>query len=127
MCHFETQFKECKDVCPTWKKHLIDINSTNNSNPECLHTTLVPNCECNPPCDETTYTMTSTKVEGNENKVWEFYLEHKVSITENEQPDYPIQEFLGALGGVIGLGAKFMNALQLLIFICLCIANFAKH
>ena len=56
--------------------------------------------------------------------VWHLYLYNKDAVTNVELvPDYPLDIFLGSLGGVLGLGGKIMATVQLLIFLPLCIVH----
>ena len=128
-CLFEDTLMECKDVYPFWRKLVTgqkqpaddqDHNLTKKTK-ECLYShRIAPNCKCNHACAETTYDVTR-EVVAHESKGWRLVLIHKEVVTQVELPDYPIQEYLGALGGVIGLGMKFMLMLQLIVFICLSI------
>ena len=102
-----------------------DTDRTNNSKFRCLYENIPPHCSCPPACNEVTYELDSLKIHDHQTE-WRLSFLHRGVINHIEKPDYPIQEYFGALGGVIGLGGKFMNIIQLLIFLGLGIIHFIK-
>ena len=117
-----------------WKQHHAPIqmmfnNSKYASRDRCIADLLwqatlrkFPICTCGRACKESVYTTTATKTKSS-NGVWYFRLLNKGAVTELDLvADYPLEAFLGSLGGVLGLGGKIMATLQLIIFVSLCIA-----
>ena len=137
-CAFDYMFKECQDVVNIWKKYRnIDVRPFKNpkyaSREKCMEVVAkqvmleaIPNCTCKSVCKETTYTAEEkylgSKISGGGN--WRLYLYNKDAVTEvNLVPDFPGEQFLGAFGGVLGLGGKFQVIFQMVVFIFLCLGN----
>ena len=140
VCAFTNMLVNCDSIIDIWKSHHGSRkpfdNSTNSSRNECLtkfthearHHAL-PNCTCSPECKETTY-KTSWENYGPTQKVsgynkWLLVFFNEGAVTDVKlHPDYPLAEYLGGFGGVLGLGAKLMTLLQLLVFLFLCGKHF---
>ena len=129
-------YQECGDTNDIWKKHHAPIqqifnNSKYFSRESCISNLLwqatlrkFPVCSCNRACKEVVYTETTTEI-GSSDSFWYLTLYNKGAVTELKLvEDYPLEAFIGSLGGVLGLGGKIMATLQLIIFISLCIAYF---
>ena len=135
-CAHNHMYQECGDTNDIWKKHHAPIqqifnNSKYFSRESCISNLLwqatlrkFPVCSCNRACKEVVYTETTTEI-GSSDSFWYLTLYNKGAVTELKLvEDYPLEAFIGSLGGVLGLGGKIMATLQLIIFISLCIAYF---
>ena len=124
-------YKKCNATINIWKKYEGQVKQTANniSLENCLQEVIdqaklrkTRDCFCSRPCEEIVYSTTlfnnGAFLDG-----WElsFYLKDAATMIKLV-PDYPLEAFMGSLGGVLGLGGKIMATLQLMIFLSLCIA-----
>ena len=124
-------YKECGDTIDIWKKYITQSrklfnNSKYASREDCIREHLnqamlktIPNCDhCNRACEESLYTVNAPPCTGAGYLAgWNFSFVNKGTVDfVKVTPDYTLEQFVGALGGVLGLGGKFMACLQLLIF-----------
>ena len=100
--------------------------STFNSTKECLEVIavqealeVIPNCSCKRACEETAYTGWYIPFDSNdeEEAVWylDLFIENPVTKIELF-PDFPLEQYLGAFGGVIGLSGKLQFVFHLFAF-----------
>ena len=55
---------------------------------------------------------------------WNLKLYNEDEVTNIKQvPDFPLEQFCGIFGGVIGLGGKLQVVFQFLVFFILCIGH----
>ena len=131
-CAYNYMLDKCNKTIDMWKKYNAPINKTviSPSLDDCLKDTVdqievrrFPDCKCARACREIVYTATPTRKHFSFNRwVFDFYLKDPVTRIELV-PDYPLEAFMGSLGGVLGLGGKMMATLQLIIFLSLCIVH----
>ena len=132
-CMYNSMYRECNDTIDIWKKynsHDIPTYNNNTSQEGCIRNFVeqakkgkFPKCDCARACKESIYTATATKLISE--KKWMLFLFIKDAVTNVELvPDYPLESFMGSLGGVLGLSGKIMATLQLMIFLSLCIIHF---
>ena len=81
-------------------------------------TKSIPNCYCSHAFKETDYFVSFKRVMDHDNNSWafEFYSNGAVQRVR-VLPDYAAVQFLSALGGTLGLGAKLVTILQLFLFL----------
>ena len=134
-CAYNYLHKKCNATLDMWKKYDASTKQTaNNPSPELCSPEVIEqiklrklqDCKCGRACKEIIYTATpviSEKFNDSLRKELLFYLKDPVTRVQIV-PDYPLEAFLGSLGGVLGLGGKMMATLQLVIFLSLCIVHF---
>ena len=135
-CAYDYVLKECNEVVDIWKKyHTEGAKPSNTSNfestKECLRMTIehirlkaTSLCPCQSACEETIYTAEAKKIEKDIKADWRLYFMNENPVTSIQSvPDFPSEQFLGAFGGVIGLGGKYQVIFQLFLFILLFIMN----
>ena len=140
ICAYNHMYDECGDTSDIWKqkrkrKNHFFNNAKYISQEICIEEQLkqaiyktAPDCTCTHACEETKYSVSFEFLTVNFTGGWYFEIRNIDPVTRVKiVPDYPLEEFLGALGGVIGLGARFMTALQLLIFLSICILCLFKR
>ena len=140
-CAFMNMYQECNDVLDYWQTSPTTITDSfehpkYRSRQECIKDLLdeaivktIPNCECNLACNETIYTATD-RILNNQNLSgsWHLVLYHRNAVTTVElHPEYPLDVYFAAFGGILGLGTKFMAALQLCIFLGLAFSKLASR
>ena len=140
-CAYKIMRNQCDEVLDLWKNQdTYNGKKTNNENIEhrknCIRKYILEamlkedvNCVCENECEETTYTAIShITTKSIASADWQILFYHKDVVHRVKHvPDYPLEEFLGAFGGVIGLGTRVMTSLQLLVFLCLCVGHFFKR
>ena len=132
-CAMDYMYKECRDVVDVWKPFLDKKeqpfkNSTKyKSREDCLDkiiwqiTKRVPgNCTCPLSCDETVFQSNLEWVERRDygTKLFLYYKTKKVTSI-NEVEDYPIQDLLGSLGGILGLciGMSVISFIEIIVYL----------
>ena len=141
MCAMEYMYAECQDVVDVWKNFLgRDTKPFQNahkykSREQCFWTVIdqvvrrfPPNCSCPLSCTETVirskFVGVPTPLGDAALKMSFYYKEKRVtSITEIE--DYPIQDLLGAFGGILGLciGMSVMSLLEIALYLVFLLLN----
>ena len=138
-CTYNTMYQKCNDTIDIWKqynpavKQSYDDNAKHASQEKCVKSFVdrisfgkFPKCNCRHACKESFYTATAKKT--TEDSQWKLYLYVKGAVTHVELvPDYPLDAFMGSLGGVLGLSGKIMATLQLMIFLSLSIFQFCMR
>ena len=135
MCLFERMYEYCGDVIDQWKQYLskpakLFRNTTYPNREACLLSLVrktiggeLLDCNCQLSCNETSYDATRMDPifrPPPTPQTWTinfFYKDEKVTqITE--VPDYPLEDFLGAFGGILGLaiGALTLSLIELLVY-----------
>ena len=133
-CLFTHMYKECGDVADIFKKYLsqpvqIFRNDRFSSRDECIHTLLLeaisgflPYCQCSLACKETIYEVNRVDFINlpTHRNSWHLVFSYaKNEVTEiQEVADYPLEDFLGAFGGILGLalGASILSLVELLVY-----------
>ena len=144
LCAYNYMLKECHDVIDIWKKYHAEdpkpFNSTKfTSRKKCMETVVDQMvhrassiCHCKRECEEITYSA-QEKLKSKSNDLsraaWRLYLSNIDPVTEIKMvPDFPLEQFLGTFGGVIGLGGKFQVVFKLSVFLFLVIGKlFARN
>ena len=140
-CAYDHMFKQCHDVVDIWKKYKSSKYKFSddlkfNSTRDCLGVfamelafEISSHCFCKRACKETTYTGRSERLDSNfEEAIWDISLHNDNPVTEIELfPDFPLEQYLGTFGGVLGLGGKLQFVFQLFVFMCLFVGNFLVH
>ena len=133
-CAYKNMYNECGDTIDIWKKYNTRGTHPYNkskyySRRECIKELMnqalmkvIPNCECNSACEESEYT-TSERYYPRLNGLFFEFLNKDAVFRVDIVPDYTLEQFVGALGGILGLGGKLMSSLQLLIFLSLCVVH----
>ena len=102
-----------------------------NSTRECLNvlairsaTEISSHCFCKRACKCTDYTGRKVFIESKNKSIWEIYLYNVNPVIEIELiPDFPLEQYLGTFGGVLGLGGKLQFVFQLFAFLCILVGN----
>ena len=137
-CAYDNMLHECRDTIDIWKKYNAGfnqpfVNSKYTSQVECIKKLVqkimfetISNCTCRNACKEIVYKVNKYKVKNEylDKGHWSLIIRNVDPVTRVDfVPDYPLEEFLGAFGGVLGLGAKCMTLLQLLLFLSFCLVQ----
>lgn len=140
-CAYDHMLRKCHDVVDAWTKYsTVKGTPSTDSNiatrKDCLAAVIdqvmlevIPNCTCRSVCEETKYIGNDVTVVSSSasDRDWLLNLYMKGAAAEVKQvEDFPGEQFLGSVGGVIGLGGKFQVAFQLFVFICLLLGNFCS-
>ena len=133
-CLFNTMYEQCGDVPNIFKKYLFQPvrafnNKTHTTRQDCLKRIVssalsghLPRCVCPLPCDETlteVARMDMIKIPTPNNSWKVIFCNANDEVTHiREVPDYPLEEFLGALGGILGLalGPSMLSIIELLVY-----------
>ena len=134
-CAMDYMYSECKDVVDIWKPYLAKKeepfeNSTEyKSREDCLRKVMdqvrqrIPkNCTCPLSCDEKRLNCeinyVTTPTENGGIKLFLYYKE-KMVTSINEVEDYPIEDLLGSLGGILGLciGMSVISLVELIVYL----------
>ena len=152
-CVFNKMYEKCDDVIDPWKKYLKNGPKPSNSSSkkknkkkrrnyasraDCLFWVLhnaqhhsTKNCICPTACLEHTYTFdVLPDTTENLNNSWRIRLHSngRKIIRITEVPAYTIEDYLGSLGGFIGLclGASLLSLVEILMYTIIFIASSIK-
>ena len=130
-CAVHRMNKHCGDVIDKFKNYAnkssnASLDPKYSSVRECLEdmvretqTQSPSDCTCNLQCHETTYRTSVKKWSDNQN-FWIFYIYYEDSQVEtvSQVQAYSLGDFLGALGGILGLciGMSILSGVQIIIF-----------
>ena len=92
-----------------------------------LNSELSLRCQCPPACKVVSYKSQSKKM-GKDNEDWAIFISYAPTRKETlikQVPDFTMEEFLGAFGGIVGLcvGASLLSVIELLLYIILYIVK----
>ena len=136
-CLFNKVFDTCGNVPDGWKS-LLQTPATPLEGQEfarqvaCISKTMIDAlngnvellCDCPPSCYEVSYKASIKHIKDLEIGKWKIYVGYAASrrVTSIKQvPDYTLGDFLGAMGGFVGLcaGASILSVIELLVYIIL--------
>ena len=87
-------------------------------------------CYCPAACNEVSYKTDVKRLESTDESEWDWEIAVMYSSTRRvtsikQVPDYTLEDFLGAMGGMVGLcvGASILSVIELIVYSILSIMN----
>ena len=142
-CLFHKVYKTCGDVPDVWKKYLRkpaqpDHRQGFPNQVSCISKILDQatngfvslDCYCPAACNEVSYKTDVKRLESTDESEWDWEIAVMYSSTRRvtsikQVPDYTLEDFLGAMGGMVGLcvGASILSVIELIVYSILSIMN----
>ena len=136
-CLFKEVYQTCGDVPDIWRKHLESPVKSYQGEEYLNQTACIWHminmylngefslrCQCLTACKVVSYKAEVKRVGESKHNEWGFFISYAPSRKEThikQVPDYTLEEFLGAFGGILGLcvGASLLSVIEILLYITL--------